>query len=369
MSLGPPFDDSGERLQLTVGASTVVAITLAVFLALLASARTLGETITLRVQLRSPGALRPGGAVHLGGEPIGEIVAIRDRRLSRRAGLGAPGDATDAEAAMMLDAPVEVEARVLRSRQGDLRRNSSYFAWSPNVLTEAVLEVGPPLDGAAPGPPISDGERLRGQDPPEIGQLLGRLHRSLLVIKQVADELGPDWTELRDTLRTLDRHASEVLGVGQPARIVAQAVAAADSARGLRATLGATDAGPRVLAQVRALSDLADRVAPDLATAALQLGAVEDRLSALATTLGPAERQRFLDTIALLRGALLIFAQLAEDGQALFEYVERGRGTIGGFSQDIQIFDELKETHRLLKRESWRLLMKGARDRGQRDVR
>jgi hypothetical protein len=46
------------------------------------------------------------------------------------------------------------------------------------------------------------------------------------------------------------------------------------------------------------------------------------------------------------------------DIKALIWLYENGRGTLGGFNRDIQIFDELKEMHRILKRESWRVIIK-----------
>lgn len=361
MSLGPPFDDSesGVRLQLQVGAATVVTLVLAVFLALLATARTLGETLTLRIRVLSPGALHPGAAVHLGGEAIGEVVAIRDRRLARRGSSGEGGAA---------EATVEIEARVARAWQHALHQNSAYFAWSPNVLTEAVLEVGPPPGGAAPGKVVQDGEVLRGQDPPEIGLLLTHLHHSLVAAKGVADELRPDWEDLRGALRQLDLTGAQVVADGQLARIGTQGGQALDAARHLRRALGESAAPERTLALSRELSRSAERLSPELVAAGLQLAMAEAQVQALGQDLHAARRQQLSDTVVLLRRLFDLYERLNVDVLSMVRYVESGRGTLGGFNQDLQIFDELKELHRLMKRESWRVLIKTP-DRGQRQVR
>jgi hypothetical protein len=56
------------------------------------------------------------------------------------------------------------------------------------------------------------------------------------------------------------------------------------------------------------------------------------------------------------------------DVKALIDGFQAGRGTLGGFNRDIQIFDELKEIHRILKRQTWRVLIKRPNP-GQRNVR
>ena len=83
MSLGPPFDPSGERLRLILGAATAVTLLVVIGVALLAADRSLGESVTVHMLVQRPGALHTGAAVRVAGEQIGEVVAIRGYRPSR----------------------------------------------------------------------------------------------------------------------------------------------------------------------------------------------------------------------------------------------------------------------------------------------
>ena len=47
---------------------------------------------------------------------------------------------------------------------------------------------------------------------------------------------------------------------------------------------------------------------------------------------------------------------MTKDGQALLGMIQRGEGTVGGFVQDPQVYDDLKELMRDLKRHPWKML-------------
>ena len=44
--------------------------------------------------------------------------------------------------------------------------------------------------------------------------------------------------------------------------------------------------------------------------------------------------------------------------RALVAAVERGEGTIGGIMSDVELFDDLHETHRILKSQPWTFILK-----------
>ena len=47
---------------------------------------------------------------------------------------------------------------------------------------------------------------------------------------------------------------------------------------------------------------------------------------------------------------------MTQEGQALLGKIQRGEGTVGGFVQDPQVYDDLKELMRDLKRHPWKML-------------
>jgi ABC-type transporter Mla subunit MlaD len=371
VSLGPPFDQSGERWQLASGAAAVVGLVIAVAIALLASDRTLGDTFPLRILVRNPGALRTGARVMLAGQQIGEVVAIRGTGWLSPPPSPPPGAAAPAAPAWPAwpDRPtVEIEVRLLRSHQRYIYRNATFFGHTPNVLTESHLEIGPPAGGASPERPVEPGETVRGVDPPDIDRLLQKVHASLVSVLAVSRDLEPQWQEFRAAVDGLVRTARDTSGPAEFGRILAQADRALQAARHLRATFGQTDALPRSARLISELSRGLGELRPQLQLIAAQAERLDGQLAGLTTTFGEKERKQLSQGVALFRAVLKDAEKMDEDLRWLLRWFNEGRGTLGGFAHDIQIFDELKETGRQLKRETWKVLIK-RKDPGQRHLR
>ena len=49
---------------------------------------------------------------------------------------------------------------------------------------------------------------------------------------------------------------------------------------------------------------------------------------------------------------------MTNDARYLIHLFDTGQGTLGGFNRDIQLFDELKDVHRILKQQMHRVLLK-----------
>lgn len=372
MSLGPPFDQSGERWQLASGAAAVIGLVIAVAIALLASDRTLGDTFPLRILTRNPGALRTGARVILAGQQIGEVVAIRGTGWlsppSPPSSAGGAGGAAQAAPAWPDRPTVEIEVRVLRSHQRYIYRNATFFSHTPNVLTESHLEIGPPGNGASPERPVEPGETVRGVDPPDIDRLLQKVHASLVSILAVSHDLEPQWQEFRAAVDGLLRTARDASGQAEVGRILAQGDRALQAARHLRATFGQTDALPRGAHLIGEISRGLSELRPQLQIISAQAERLDGQLKGLTTTFGEKERRQLAQGVALFRAVIKDAEQMDKDLRWLLRWFNEGRGTLGGFAQDIQIYDEFKETGRLLKRETWKVLIK-RKDPGQRHLR
>ncbi len=348
MSLGPPFDHSGERLRLILGAATGVTLLVAIGVALLAADRSLGEAVTVHMLVQRPGALHTGALVRVAGEQIGEVVAIRGHRPE--AGLrDGPGAVESAEPG------VDIELRLRKRWASRIYDNSTFLPVNPTVLAEALIEIGPPAGGAAPGSPIGAEQRVRGVEPADLDQLLRRVYQSIELTLQQARELGAEWTELNEAFTALSARLS--VSLPDTLRVQVQGAAARQGIEQLLGTLraGRADELPELTRQL-------DRSLTPLVRQFQLLGAQGELLQArareLGQALGPGQQAELRRAIAQLRTALSAGEQLAADARFLIRYVDSGRGTLGGFSQDMQIFDELKDTSRILKQQSWRLLIK-----------
>ena len=336
MSLGPPFDDSGRPARHLAGAALVVALIAAVVWVLVLSDRALGPGITVHVTMATTGALRVGDKVRIAGRDAGEVrgaVPEKDH--------------------------VELTVFVARAWAHELRRNSELFVATPSVLGEAYLEIGPPPHHAAPGPPVVDGERLVGVDPPEIDKFLARseesIRRALALLREnrpALDELLTAGDELLGTLSGLPADR------GQLGRIADQASAAFVAGDALLTSLRETNAIPRARAAAHQLSAIADRAQPELAALADRLDRAFGRIDALAAIFDADRRARISGAIAAARRAVATGAHIAADVRALVAAVDRGEGTIGGILTDRELFDDLHETHRILKSQPWTFILK-----------
>lgn len=354
MSLGPPFDDSGRPLRYVAGAALVVALAAAVGWVLTLSDRSVGPGITVRVAMATTGALRVGDKVRLAGRDIGEVRgATRVREPSP------PAAAADAGGGRTPASHVELVVFIARSWAHELRRNSEVFVATPSVLGEAYLEIGPPAHHAAPGEPVHDGELLVGVDPPEIDKLLARseesIRRALALLAEnrpALDELLASGDELLGTLSGLPADR------GQLRRIADQAAIAFAAGGSLVSSLRETDAVDRTRRAIRELGDVADHAGPELARLGARLDRAIDRVDATARLFDDDRRARIAGAIAAGRRAVATGERIAADVRALVAAVERGDGTIGGILADQELFDDLHETHRILKSQPWTFILK-----------
>lgn len=370
MSLGPPFDESGERVRLALGAAAAALLLVTTAVALLSADRSLGESLRMAVLVQRPGSLHAGAQVRVAGLQIGEVVAIRGHgrpsELGPDAGLAgqrrplSPATCRTLRAAQKSNRPappaVEIELRILRRHADRVYENSTFLPVNATLLTEGMIEIGPPAHGAAPGERIRDGARVRGVDPADLDDLIATVFCATEQVLADARELRPDWLELTAALRALFSRLQQTLEPTQLLRVQLQASRIFASARSLQAKLAQAEA-TRAQAAGRALLRAVQPLVPQLVALGAQLELLQERTAALSTELGP-RRQRIGRLEGDVRRLQAIGERIESDGRALYRLLESGAGTLGGFQQDLQIFDELKDVHRILKRAIWRVLIK-----------
>jgi ABC-type transporter Mla subunit MlaD len=336
VSLGPPFDDSGRDARRIAGAALVVALVAAVGWVLVLSDRALGPGITLRVTMGTMGALRVGDKVRLAGRDVGEVRSATRTRDH-----------------------VELSVFVARAWAPELRTNSELFVATPSVLGEAYLEIGAPAHHDAPGPPVAAGATLAAVDPPEIDKFLARseesLRRALALLRENRPALDELLTAGDDLLATLSGLPTDR---GQLRRIADQATAAFVAGNSLISSLRDANAIPRIRAAAHDLSAIADRAGPELTSLAARLDLSLARIDALAALFDDDRRARITAGIAAARRAVATGQHIAADVRSVIASINRGEGTIGGIMTDQELFDDLHETHRILKSQPWTFILK-----------
>ena len=347
MSLGPPFDAGNQKLHLLLGAVTTLLLTFLVAVALLTADHTLGKSLTIHLLVRRSGQLYTGAEVQLAGERIGELTAIRRYRPR-------PGDPKELAQRGPL---VEMELRILRKAGARLYQNSTFVPRNPTLLSPAVIEVGPPDANAPKGLPLSDGDYLTGIDAADLDQLLRNVYLSVETILHEARELRPDWEEAVAAFGSLSQRLGRIGDSGQMMRIGVQGTATLLTLRSLEQRLQAAG----ITHAPMQLRELQTTLLP-LVTQATLLGKRTDllqtRIGELAVLFGPNRRHDLSESLRHFRAAVQSGERMTNDARYLIHLFDSGQGTLGGFNRDIQLFDELKDVHRILKQQMHRVLIK-----------
>jgi ABC-type transporter Mla subunit MlaD len=312
------------------------------------SGRTVGRGVMIHVEMKTPGLLRVGGKLRLAGREIGEVrgmIASSDPRSAGR------------------DHRVDIEAFVLRGFVNDVHRNSQVYVATPSVLGEAYLEIGPPADQAQPGPVIEDGDRLRGADPPEIDDLLAHSEKNLRLILALLRENRP---EIEELLKAGDDLLTTLTGLpadrGQLGRIKDQFVRVLDDSTALVHTIRDAGGVDRIKAITHDLSTIADEAGPELKQLGARIDVAMARLDELAAIFSPERRAQLRSALATFKKATRSGEAILKDVKSLANWVESGRGTVGAFFADKELFDDLHETHRIIKSQPWTFILKPNQD-------
>ena len=337
-----------ERLARRVGALTLLAMALASagFVFLLDRVAP-GSPIRIRVMFRHSAGLREHAALVVAGTPIGRIESI----------VPVPHGAGGALAG---EVGVAVTVAVDRSDTWKVPARADIFVTSRGPLSDKYLEVAPPAGER--GPPIHDGQELRGIDPPSLDNVLQHTWTNMTTFQGFVEAVKPELAALRAQLRELrDRLgavASEPGAAGGADPLVAEARALAAAARrtydtslggapGL-AQLSAAVAEAR--ATVGAVRAAIDALAPQTAAVAANLARVRGHLAA-GDPVARAEQ-----AIAAARAALDKLEPLLANLDELGDRLARGEGSLGRLMRDPEFPEDAKDLGKIMKHHPWKIL-------------
>lgn len=337
-----------------VGLFVVTALAVLIAFVLVLGHVRLTPGFKLHCDFAYAGSLQVGAPVKVSGIQIGHVA---DLRLLT-------GQSTPPAAAQVLQAGQQAPPRVrahltLDPQVAPILTGATTFAVaSQGVIGEAYLELVP----SSAGDRLGEGAAVRGMDAPRLyvmalqaASLLDALGNLLQESPRATSPDSPVGRALVGLLGNLNsiisqRHDALVEMIGN------FAAASGD----LRALLVSLRAGVRDGAALARLLDNSDatfaslrrELPPLIEHGQRALGSV-DRLGAKAEESFDAAALAHL--LADARNAARNIEQLTHDGQTLVSSLRRGEGSAGGFLQDPQLYDDLKELLRDLKRHPWKI--------------
>jgi phospholipid/cholesterol/gamma-HCH transport system substrate-binding protein len=332
-----------RSIEVKVGALILVALGILSAFILLMGGISMQKTYPVFVDFDNPGGLQTGAAVRIAGVKVGSVESLQY--------MGRIDPATGRR--VLVRARVAIEQRVRDSVHSD----ADFYVTAQGVLGEPFMAIDP---GSPDKPTLAEGAIVKGIDPPRLDLFLAKayelLDTTVSAINANRDTLGEIVTNTAGLLRGLN-----VIVSGNRERIdriIANVEETTVETKQLvhDARTNYVD-NPKLLQTVDNIEKLTTDIRNDSGPMLHDAREALANLSRISATVGdPAEQER-------IRKMLNDIAQLAEranatagDAQAIVTHIKQGKGTIGGFVMDEEIFDDVEEMIRDLKHNPWKFL-------------
>ncbi len=342
------LDSDEKHLELKVGAVILISLVLLVIFILLLSDFSFKSKKDLVVYFQNPGGLSPGAAVKVAGRKAG---AVKEMTYLGQTGPLSPINNKPA----LVKVLVEINEDVSNS----LRKDARFYITTKGMLGDPFLEIDPgmseyPYDTKVP---------LFGADPPRLDLFLADTYEMIKginnIISRNADNLDVILGGGARLVGAVDRtiEADGGMQLGRVTTIFDSIDSLVVDTRNLINGVNkryVEDPGiARTLKSLESMTrKLDNEVEPLLADIKKALEGVE-RISG---TFGPEEQRRIKSAVAQLDDIAHRTSKLISRGDALVMKMEKGEGTVGRMIKDEEIYDDLKELIRDIKKHPWKLI-------------
>ncbi len=332
-------------LEFKVGLLLIVATAILVGFVFVLGNFSLSSGYTIYVDYDYSGNLQPGAPVKVAGIKVGKIEDVRF--------LGGKLDpSTNRRVYVRVEAWIEDRAR------DSIRRDAEFFVNTAGVLGEQYLEIVPGKDWDHP--PIAPGAKLVGRNPPRTDLVLARLY-------DVLDSLSEVLTEDKEVIKNLLRNSASAVASAdqllrdnreQLGKLIASSSGLADQAT---QTLTKVNAGLDGRALARTVNDAdallvsgrqaIDKVTPE----AVALLTDARRVTGVITE---ARVDRAIGVADKAAGAVQQAGGLIENVDGLVTDLRAGKGTAGALLAKDDVYVDVRELIRDLKRNPWKFFWK-----------
>lgn len=335
-----------RKLEFKVGLLILIAATVLIGFIFILGNFSLSSGYTIYVDYNFSGNIQAGAPVKVSGIKVGKVDEVEfkggkvDEKTGRR---------------VQVRLHVWVEDRVLDT----IRQDAEFFVNTSGVLGEQYLEIVPGDDWESPA--IEPGETRWGVDPPRTDLVVARLYQVLDALSVVLEENQDDIAGLLENgagaiaeLNTLlrDNRAEVTALLGSTNRMFDSAARTLDKVNEGLADPRVID---RTLRHADALLVTTDRAIADLAPPATGLIADVRRVTGMLT------EPRLERALALADEAVGVTGKagaLIDNVDGMVTDLRAGKGTAGALLAREEIYADLREMIRDLKRNPWKFFWK-----------
>jgi phospholipid/cholesterol/gamma-HCH transport system substrate-binding protein len=324
--------------------------------------------VTVYVDFENAAGLKPGAPIRLAGIPAGTVQAV---------------DYLGGEMDSELGRPVYVRAtlRINEDRRDAIRQDARFSVTTQGILGEPYIEISS-FDRTRP--PIEPEGIYIGAEAPRIDMLVASAYDSLQGVREITERInrrGENIIRLDDFINNIaDLAASIDERVVENKEEIDNIISNVDEI--VAEIAGQKDAIPRIvdelegtLAEYRRLGSSANRAIGDGSSVRNTLRNVESVSATAAREAEPLlvsarqtmdtanqilteNRSSVRTTIANAEEITDSLVGASADVREVIARIERGEGNVGRLLRDEEIFEDMREFVRELKRRPWRLLWK-----------
>ncbi|TVQ95198.1 MAG: MCE family protein [Deltaproteobacteria bacterium] len=355
-----------SAIEVKVGVLVLVSIvTLIAFIAILGDFR-FGKQVVFYVDFNNASGLKNGAQVRVAGIPAGTVSAVRFM-----------GGAHDPEVDRRVY--VRVTLRVDEAMRENIRQDAEFNVTTQGVLGEPYVEItslDPTLE------PVRDGQVFQGIDPPRLDMIIASAYEGIESLRRIVDQVATSMEDgelriedfvnnigslagslderIRNNEEQIDGIFRNVDGLLEENRdrlpvLLDDANSAINEygrlGRSLNRAVGDGTDLRTTIRNAASISNVVDReVEPTLVS-------VRETADSARRILGDNE-ESLQRTIANAESASLSVRNATADAETIVGRIERGEGTVGRLLTDEEIFEDMREFVRELKRRPWRIIWK-----------
>lgn len=342
-----PGDDE-KYLELKVGGMIIAALALLVTFVLVLGDWSFAVKTELDVHFQNPGGLSPGAAVKIAGRKAGTIT-----EMTYLGQTGPKNPATQEPA--LVKARISIDEDVHRSLREDVR----FYVTTKGVLGDPFLEIEPGTSTRE----LKQGATLFGIDPPRLDLFLADAYKLLRGLTAMLDRNSENIDRVLGSSARLLGAAEELVSdensgqVKRIDRIVDGVENLVVETRQL--VVGAKEKyvdDPTVSRAIANLEQISRKVNKEIDPLLRDVKNALEVVERLGDTIGPEEKKRVKAALAKVETIANRADKALLDVGVMVAKLRSGQGTVGQLLQDDELYDDIKELIRDLKRNPWKLI-------------
>ncbi len=335
-------------IEVKVGALVLLSLGLLVGFIIVLGDFSFDEGYVLYVDYDNAAGLKPGADVAISGIKAGRVQSIDFMGGTYDESVGRE---------VMVRAKLVLEEDMTHA----VRTNSLFYITTQGVLGEKYIEI---LTPNLEKDPLATNAKVRGVDPPRMELMLARASD---LLDDISDLMGDDEIPIGELVRNTSnfmKHSDEVIlenreGIKSVIQNAASTLKETSTlVNTLNDSIGDGQDIRATLTNTRNLtSKLNRRIDPLLHKTTKAIDNTEE-LTANLNDLVITQRPKIEKTIDNTQRITTNLTTTTDDVQGMVNDIKSGKGSLGGILQDEEIYDDLKETLRELKRRPWKIIWK-----------